>query len=95
MSFQKLSFSEVQGRASSWWDRTMQETMHTYQNWLASTPLERLRLAAPQPNLEHLGHPQEVKRLEQRATTLLLGAIPDNIKGDLISQRELWPAAIM
>eukprot|EP00435_Cladocopium_sp_Y103_P057020 s1211_g19.t1 len=65
------------------------------QNWLASTPLERLRLAAPQPNLEQLGHPQEVRRLEQRATTLLLGAIPDDIKGDLISQRELWPAAIM
>eukprot|EP00435_Cladocopium_sp_Y103_P033493 s1635_g8.t1 len=73
----------------------MQETMRTYQNWLASTPLERLRLAAPQPNLEHVGHPQEVKRLEQRATTLLLGAIPDDIKGDLISQTKMWPAAIM
>eukprot|EP00435_Cladocopium_sp_Y103_P074379 s159_g48.t1 len=86
---------DLSTRASSWWDRTMQETMHTYQRWLAYTPLERLRLAAPQPNLEHLGHPQEVKRLEQRATTLLLSAIPDDIKSDLISQRELWPAAIM
>eukprot|EP00435_Cladocopium_sp_Y103_P039283 s2837_g10.t1 len=37
----------------------------------------------------------EVKRLEQCATTLLLGVIPDDIKGDLISQKELWPAAIM
>eukprot|EP00435_Cladocopium_sp_Y103_P063713 s785_g25.t1 len=50
---------DLSTRASSWWDRTMQETMHTYQKWLAYTPLERLRLAAPQPNLEHLGHPQE------------------------------------
>ena len=71
------------------WDHTMQETMRTYQTWLASTPLERLQFTAPQPNLEHLGHPQEVRRLEQRATTLL-GAIPEDI-----AQRELWPSTIM
>ena len=37
-----------------WGDQTMQGTMRAYQTWLA---LERLRLTAPQPNLEHLGHP--------------------------------------
>ena len=54
-------------RVSTWRGQTMQETMRTYQNyqtWLTSTPLERLRLIAPQPNLEHLRHPQEVRRLE-------------------------------
>ena len=87
--------TDLSRRAFTWWVHTMQETMRTYQTWLASTPLERSQLTAPQPNLEHLGHPQEVRRLERRATTLLLGAIPEDIKSNLIAQRELWPSAIM
>ena len=45
---------DLSTRASAWGDQTMQGTMRAYQTWLA---LERLRLTAPQPNLEHLGHP--------------------------------------
>ena len=41
------------------------------------------------------GDPMAVQRLEQRITTLLLPAVPDELRQDLVANRELWPSAII
>ena len=88
---------DMSNKATRWWTLTMQSTMKTYEKWLSATPLERLRLPPPDPVLPGIvgGDPMAVQRLEQRITTLLLPAIPDEIRQDLVANRELWPSAIM
>ena len=88
---------DMSNKATKWWTLTMQSTMKTYEKWLAATPLERLRLPPPDPVHPMMvgGDPMAVQRLEQRITTLLLPAIPDELRQDLVANRELWPSAIM
>ena len=88
---------DMSNKATKWWTLTMQSTMKTYEKWLCATPLERLRLPPPDPVLPMMvgGDPLSVQRLEQRITTLLLPAVPDEIRQDLVANRELWPSAIM
>ena len=75
----------------------MQSTMKTYEQWLNATPLERLRLPRPDPVLPMMvgRDPLTVQRLEQRITTLLLPATPEELRQDLVANRELWPSAII
>eukprot|EP00434_Breviolum_minutum_P024672 symbB.v1.2.021788.t1/scaffold1903.1/size96501/2 len=64
--------------------------------WLEASPLARLRLLAPKPDLgEEMGNPRAVQRLEQRVTTLLMPTLPEELQNDIISNRTLWPAAIL
>ena len=88
---------DMSNKATKWWTLTMQSTMKIYEKWLCATPLERLRLPPPDPVNPMMvgGDPSSVQRLEQRITTLLLPAIPDEIRQDLVANRELWPSAIM
>ena len=88
---------DMSNKATRWWTLTMQSTMKTYERWLCATPLERLRLPPPDPVIPMMvgGDPMAVQRLEQRITTLLLPAVPDELRQDLVVNRELWPSAII
>ncbi len=88
---------DMSNKATKWWTLTMQSTMKTYEKWLCATPLERLRLPPPDPVNPMVvgGDPLAVQRLEQRITTLLLPAVPDELRQDLVANRELWPSAII
>ena len=64
--------------------------------WLAADPLTRLRLQPPQPVRDpSLGNPQIIERLEQRVTTILLPALPIELRRDLVANRQLWPGAVI
>ena len=82
--------------AADWWNSTMQSTLEVYKVWLASTPLERLRLKPPNPvDSTKFRNGSQIQRLEQRVTTILLPSIPLELRHDLISARQLWPSAIL
>ena len=82
--------------AADWWNSTMQLTLEIYKVWLASTPLERLRLKPPNPvDPTKFRNGSQIQRLEQRVTTILLPSIPSELRHDLISARQLWPSAIL
>ena len=88
---------DMSNKATKWWTLTMQSTMKTYEKWLCATPLERLRLPPPD-SVDPMvvgGDPTAVQRLEQRITTLLLPAVPEGLRQDLVANRELWPSAII
>ena len=87
---------DLSNLASQWWSETLRRTMEQYARWLEASPLARLRLLAPKPDLgEEMGNPRAVQRLEQRVTTLLMPTLPEELKNDIISNRTLWPAAIL
>lgn len=88
--------SDISTRAGRWWTATMDSTMNVYQEWLAADPLTRLRLQPPQPVRDpSLGNPQIIERLEQRVTTILLPALPIELRRDLVANRQLWPGAVI
>ncbi len=55
-----------------------------------------MRIPPPDPvPWKDLGNEQVIKRLEQRVTTILLPALPVELRNDLVTSRQLWPCAIL
>ena len=75
--------SDLSGTSSQWWALVLDAAAKTYAAWVTSTPLQRLRLKVVSPN-ELAKWP----RTEQRAVTMLLAAVPDPIRRELISVQE-------
>ena len=87
---------DISNHATVWWSKTVEQTMDQYTRWLGASPLERLRLSPPRPKLDDLcGSTTLTQRLEQRVTTLLLPTLPEELKHDVVSNRTLWPAALL
>ena len=92
----KPIIGDISNRASKWWEMTMSRTWEVYHRWLQSNPLQRIRINPPDPvPWQELGNEQVIKRLEQRITTILLPALPTEMRNDLITSRQLWPCAIL
>ena len=70
--------------SKEWWDMVRRSVDQCYAEWLNTGPLERFRLK-PQPDEKVLMWP----RTERRALSMLLGAIPEPIKEEIISSRRL------
>ena len=77
--------SDVSARASTWWDTTVEDVTRVYQNWLEASPLDRLRIVAPR----RVDETRQSERLAQRVTSMLLEAVPQAIRGELIATRKL------
>lgn len=92
----KPIIADLSTRAARWWELTVQSTMEVYATWLDATPLERLRVPPPQPVwMPGLGDQQVINRLEQRVTTVLMPALTEEVRLDIITNRHMWPAAIL
>ena len=78
-------------KAGVWWDQLLECTMRQYGKWLDANPLERLQVLPPQDSELPSGH----ERLEQRITNMLLAAVPNSIKDELIATRQLTPQGIL
>ena len=63
-----------------------------YSQWLVAFPLEKLRMR-PTPPV----HVEANQRLEQRAVTMLLGALPEALRQDviLIASRQMTTTGIL
>ena len=67
-----------------WWEMVRVAAEKCYKEWLVADPLNRLRLK-PQVSPEAGGWP----RTEKRALAIILQAVPEVIRSDLISSRRL------
>ena len=70
--------------SSEWWNMIREGVSECYQKWLNASPLEKLRMT-PQVNPKTKLWP----RTERRALSMLLAAIPEPIRDELVSARKL------
>eukprot|EP00438_Fugacium_kawagutii_P017886 Skav201903 [mRNA] locus=scaffold3992:11450:20578:- [translate_table: standard] len=75
-----------------WWELTKGHAMALYKQWKQSTPLERVAIAPELP--PELREPR-FTRTEQRGTSLLLRALPEELQQTLIAAREMSSTAIL
>lgn len=83
--------SDVCSGADKWWDACLQMVEAQYQRWLSAGPLDRIHIQAPDQWVVAQGQP----RLEQRITTLLMSALPETIRQELVSNRLLHVAGAL
>ena len=81
----KPLISDVSGKAGKWWDGVINRVTQVYLQWLEASPLERLKITAPMMTAEEEGS----VRLAQRVTTMLLEAVPQTLRTELIATRKL------
>ena len=75
---------DLSATSAQWWDSVMEESTRAYELWLQSEPLARLHL---RPVLPAGSDRQPWARLEQRAQTVLLRALPESMRSEAISSR--------
>ena len=81
MSFPLMA--DISNSAKAWWEESLSIAQDHYARWLTMSPLERLR-AKPVVVVE-----PALQRIEQRGIAMLLGALPDQLRRDLVSGRQL------
>ena len=82
--------SDLNSTSAAWWAMTLDTAKGYYDQWKVATPLDRLRLQV-QPDPEGRRYP----RMEQRAVTMLLAAVPEQIRRDIVSARKLTAVEIV
>ena len=75
--------ADVSQRAGQWWSRVEERALTAYQRWLAAGPLERLKVV-PEKVAE-----ESFIRLESRVVSMLLTTLPQSLKQEIISMREV------
>ena len=75
--------SDLSGSAQQWWDQAIKEAELLYDKWLSSSPLMRLRIKS------ELLVPDKFKRVEQRGISMLLAALPSDIRRAVITARQV------
>ena len=83
---------DISSSSSMWWDEVLQVAGALYRVWLNSEPMERLRLTPVTP--QAFQKPPWL-RIEQRGSVALLKAIPESIRSELVSQREVNSVSII
>lgn len=69
----------------------MSQVTKRYHSWLEAGPLDKLNIGCPDPVQMARGH----VRLAQRITTLLMGALPESLRQELVATRQLHVPGIM
>ena len=84
--------SDLTRTSSEWWSRLLTESRSWYEEHLRLPPLQRMG-HEPRPSKD-LDLPKW-NRLEKRASTMLLSAIPDSQREELVSSRRLSAMSIV
>ena len=82
--------SDLSGSAGEWWSLTVKTVEHHYQQWLVATPLEKLRMKPGSPVIG-----EGYARLEQRSVSMLLAALPEGLRQDVVASRRLSTVGIL
>ena len=83
------TMTDVGQHGRAWWQGVLHEVNRVYSQWLGSTPLQRLRLK-PCPEVDPV-----YMRIEQKGISMLLGAVPEALRKELIAGRLLNSTSIM
>ena len=79
--------------AWSWWASVEMAANHQYQRWLVADPLDRLML---DPSTAVASYDRmKYQRVESRAVTLILAAIPASLREEAVSNRWLSTASLL
>ena len=78
--------------SAAWWETVLSVAGSAYQGWLGSDPLTRLQVQPVTP--QEFSRPP-FARVEQRAQTMLLKALPDSLRGEIISNRSMGSVQII
>ena len=73
--------------ALQWWDDLVNAVTVQYNKWLLADPLARLQLLPP--SKEGYNTTSSRRRMDLRASTLLLGALPESLKSELVAARQM------
>ena len=77
--------NDVSSAAATWWATVEEATAIRYQQWLSAAPLDKLKIMAPSHQELSRGH----ERLAQRVSVMLMQAIPQSMKQELIASRQM------
>ena len=86
------SLRDLSAHATEWWTEVLEVAQSYYAKWLGSGPVERLILVPERPSRFDKG---AFIRVEQRAVSLLLKAVPQQIKEDVVAMRRLTTIEII
>ena len=76
----------------TWWDLTLSTARAWYDNHTNVSPIQRLtNVAKPTPELQQ----KKWTRLERRASSLLLGALPELLKEEVIASKSITALGIL
>ena len=78
------TMGDISERSGTWWTSVLQTVERTYTGWLAATPLERLAVTPP---TDHGLCTGGWSRLNARAASLLLAAMEDEVKNEMVALR--------
>ena len=81
---------DISNTASAWWDAVLSCAEKAYMQWLRASPVQKLRLKPELPE-EGAYNP----RVEQRGISMLLAAMPDQLRREVVSARKLSATMIM
>ena len=73
---------DLSDSSSTWWSTTLQEVMKWYAKYSVASPLERIQLL---PVTSMVASKPEWARVERRATAMMLTAIPNVLKEEVIA----------
>ncbi|CAE7310588.1 RE2 [Symbiodinium natans] len=80
------AMKDISPTSSTWWSQVVHAATSYYQEWLMCDPVTRLSLQPTKPyRFEHTKY----ARVEQRALTMLLRAVPTVIREELVANRKL------
>jgi hypothetical protein len=82
--------SDLNSTSASWWSLTMASAQRYYELWRVASPLERLRL-----KVETDPEAKKFARTEQRAVTMSLAAVPEQIRRDVVATRRMSSVEIV
>ena len=80
--------SDLNSTSASWCSLTIAQRY--YELWRVATPLEHLRL-----KVETHPEAEKLPRTEQRAVTMLLAAVPEQIRRDVVATRKMSSVEIV
>ena len=82
--------SEISQGANQWWQMTLKSVEQAYEAWLVADPLQRLRLGPVSPD-----EANKWPRTERRMLSLLLQAVPDTVRSEVITARKMNVAQVL
>ena len=84
--------SDLSQSSEQWWEETLKAARRWYEKHMALTPIERLtHKAVATPGMTKA----KWSRVEHRAASLLLAAVPESLKEEVISSKEVTTLAIL
>ena len=84
--------SDLSSSSEEWWSMTVEEAKEWYRQHMLKSPLERLsHRAVPSPKLQQ----KKWSRLERRASALLMGAVPEALREEVVTSKSITAFGIL